>query len=59
MSEIDNVRVVVRCRPLNQMECEQGHQNIVSVDSTSNSVSVTNPNNSQVAPDLVNCNICR
>ncbi|VDK86135.1 unnamed protein product [Litomosoides sigmodontis] len=50
MSEIDNVRVVVRCRPLNHMECEQGYQNIVSVDSTSNSVSVINPNNNQELP---------
>ncbi|KAL4002681.1 Kinesin motor domain family protein [Acanthocheilonema viteae] len=52
MSEIDNVRVMVRCRPLNHMECEQGHKKIVSVDSVNNSVFVTNPNNGQEPPRI-------
>ncbi|VDO57019.1 unnamed protein product [Onchocerca flexuosa] len=47
--EVDNVRVVVRCRPLSHAEHEQGYQTIVSVDSANNSISVTNPNNDQVA----------
>lgn len=47
--EVDNVRVVVRCRPLSYVEREQGYRNIVSVDSASNSISVINPNNGQVA----------
>lgn len=48
MSEKDNVRVVVRCRPLSLTEREQGHRKIVSVDGAGNSVSITNPNNDEV-----------
>ncbi|KAM3723106.1 Kinesin-like protein KIF3A [Dirofilaria immitis] len=52
MPEVDNVRVVVRCRPLSHTEREQGHRKIVSVDSAGNSVSVTNPNNDQEPPRI-------
>ncbi|EJW87977.1 kinesin-II 85 kDa subunit [Wuchereria bancrofti] len=47
VTEVDNVRVVVRCRPLSRIELEQGYQKIVTVESANNSVSVTNPNNDQ------------
>ncbi|VIO92555.1 kinesin-like protein KIF3A, putative [Brugia malayi] len=47
VTEVDNVRVVVRCRPLSRIELEQGYQKIVTVESASNSIVVTNPNNDQ------------
>ncbi|EFO18808.1 kinesin-like protein KIF3A [Loa loa] len=50
--EVDNVRVVVRCRPLSHIERGQGHRKIVSVDSASNSISVTNPSNDQEPPRI-------
>ncbi|KAK6102539.1 Kinesin-like protein KIF3A [Brugia pahangi] len=47
VTEVDNVRVVVRCRPLSRIELEQGYQKIVTVESATNSIVVTNPNNDQ------------
>uniref|UniRef100_A0A0R3RXP2 Kinesin-like protein n=1 Tax=Elaeophora elaphi TaxID=1147741 RepID=A0A0R3RXP2_9BILA len=52
MAEIDNVGVVVRCRPLSHTERGQGHRNIISVDNASNAVSVINPNNDQEPPRI-------
>lgn len=46
--EVDNVRVVVRCRPMNETEEEQGYRNVVTVDSRANSVSIANPDDVQV-----------
>lgn len=40
----ENVRVVVRCRPLSRKESERNCKLIVDVVSESNSISVTNPN---------------
>ncbi|VDN03941.1 unnamed protein product [Thelazia callipaeda] len=45
----DNVRVVVRCRPLSDVERLQNHVNIVSVDCNTNSVSIINPKNVEVS----------
>ncbi|GAB6032934.1 Kinesin-like protein kif3a [Chamberlinius hualienensis] len=39
-SSSENVRVVVRCRPLNQKEIENGFKSIVKVDPLQNNVSV-------------------
>lgn len=48
-TEADNVRVVVRCRPLSEMERSQGNKSVVHVDVDTNSVSVTNPFSPQVS----------
>lgn len=45
--EVENVRVVVRIRPLSLQEQEKRCKSVVNVDSHSNSVYVLNPNNSQ------------
>lgn len=39
----DNVRVVVRCRPLNSKEKEQGFKAIAKIDEVRGQVQVTNP----------------
>uniref|UniRef100_A0A915CGM7 Kinesin-like protein n=1 Tax=Parascaris univalens TaxID=6257 RepID=A0A915CGM7_PARUN len=49
-TEADNVRVVVRCRPLSEMERSQGNKSVVHVDVDTNSVSVTNPFSPQEPP---------
>ena len=43
IGEIENVRVVLRVRPLSQQETETGCRKITSVDSSCNSITVTNP----------------
>ncbi|NP_999777.1 kinesin-II 85 kDa subunit [Strongylocentrotus purpuratus] len=40
----DNVRVVVRCRPLNSKETGQGFKSVVKMDEMRGTVQVTNPN---------------
>ncbi|GLG98494.1 hypothetical protein R5R35_011422 [Gryllus longicercus] len=40
---VENVRVVVRIRPLSEKETESGYRQITNVDSVNNSVSVENP----------------
>ncbi|KHN80046.1 Kinesin-like protein KIF3A [Toxocara canis] len=49
-TEADNVRVVVRCRPLSETERLQGHETVVHIDVDTNSVSVTNPSSPQEPP---------
>lgn len=41
--EVDNVKVVVRLRPLSQQEVSQGHQTIARVDNVTKTISVINP----------------
>ncbi|KAI1717077.1 kinesin motor domain-containing protein [Ditylenchus destructor] len=48
--EVDNVKVVVRCRPLSEQEIRQGHQTAVDVNKSTKSITVssigsTNGNN--------------
>uniref|UniRef100_A0A0N5AMW0 Kinesin-like protein n=1 Tax=Syphacia muris TaxID=451379 RepID=A0A0N5AMW0_9BILA len=45
--EADNVRVVVRCRPLSEQELQQGCSSVVTVDPLTNTVTVANPSASQ------------
>ena len=40
VEEVSNVKVVVRCRPLNKDEREQGHATVVSTNSKDGEVSV-------------------
>ncbi|KAI6240085.1 Kinesin-like protein [Aphelenchoides fujianensis] len=40
MTETDNVKVVVRCRPLSAQEIQQGHRSAVQVDKIAKTVSV-------------------
>ncbi|MFH4975436.1 hypothetical protein AB6A40_002145 [Gnathostoma spinigerum] len=49
-SESDNVRVVVRCRPMSQVEINNGYKSIVNVDPTYQSVSVINPQSPKDPP---------
>lgn len=42
-SDEENVRVIVRIRPLSKVEEEKGCRDIVSVDRTENSITVHNP----------------
>nr|XP_018902036.1 PREDICTED: kinesin-like protein KIF3A [Bemisia tabaci] len=41
--EIENVRVVVRVRPLNNQEKSANHKNVISVNTLSRSIAVTSP----------------
>lgn len=41
--EINNVKVVVRCRPLDAQEIREGHQHAVQVNRALKSVTVSNP----------------
>lgn len=42
--EIENVRVVVRVRPMNRKEIESGYKSVVTVNRINGSISVKNPN---------------
>jgi len=44
LGEVENVRVVVRVRPLNEKECNSAFKSIVNVDTVTNTVIVNNPN---------------
>ncbi|XP_065335163.1 kinesin-like protein KIF3A isoform X2 [Cloeon dipterum] len=44
MGEVENVRVVVRVRPMNEKETTSAFKSIVNADSVSNNITVTNPN---------------
>ncbi|VDN55210.1 unnamed protein product [Dracunculus medinensis] len=48
--EVDNVRVIVRCRPLSEVELENGFKSVVNIDHDSHSVCVSNPNAPQDPP---------
>jgi kinesin family protein 3/17 len=41
--EVENVRVVVRVRPLSEKEIEAGYQQITKVDTVNKTVTVENP----------------
>lgn len=43
-SDAENIRVVVRCRPLSEKEQAAGCHDIVVVDTVQGTVLVTNPN---------------
>lgn len=43
VGEVENVRVVLRVRPLSEQEIETGSRQITSVDSSCNAISVSNP----------------
>uniref|UniRef100_A0A1I7WZ06 Kinesin motor domain-containing protein n=1 Tax=Heterorhabditis bacteriophora TaxID=37862 RepID=A0A1I7WZ06_HETBA len=44
MEVIEKVRVVVRCRPISELEISQGHKVSVQTSSENNSVTLENPN---------------
>ncbi|XP_077518616.1 kinesin-like protein 64D [Amblyomma americanum] len=46
-TDAENIRVVVRCRPLSEKEQAAGCQDIVAVDTVQGTVLVTNPNGAQ------------
>lgn len=43
-SEIENVRVVVRVRPMDKIEVESGSENIIRVDKLNRCITVLKPN---------------
>jgi kinesin family protein 3/17 len=45
----DNVKVVIRCRPLSKNEMEHGNKRIVEMDSTLGSVSLKKPDTDEPA----------
>lgn len=51
--EVDNVKVVVRLRPLSQQEVSQGHQTSVRVDNVAKTVAVLNPGAANVSFSLL------
>lgn len=51
--EIENVRVVLRVRPISESEITSGYREIVHVDRVSNTVSVTNPKSTSEEPPKV------
>jgi len=46
----ESVQVVVRCRPMNTREKNEGCQSIIEIDSDINSVSIKNPLNPKEEP---------
>lgn len=51
--EIENVRVVVRVRPMDKIELNVGSENVVTVDKVNRSVTVHKPNASPGEPPKV------
>uniref|UniRef100_A0A1B0CZ50 Uncharacterized protein n=1 Tax=Phlebotomus papatasi TaxID=29031 RepID=A0A1B0CZ50_PHLPP len=51
--EIENVRVVIRVRPMDKLELDAGANNIVKVDKINRSITVTKPNSSPGEPPKV------
>lgn len=49
----DNVKVCVRCRPLNDKELREGNQKVVSVNKATGEISVRNPNAAQGEPPKI------
>lgn len=41
--ELENVKVVIRVRPLNKREVQEGHHSIVTVDRENNIISLVKP----------------
>ncbi|CAD6198252.1 unnamed protein product [Caenorhabditis auriculariae] len=50
MEEAEKVKVVVRCRPISELELSQGHKSTVGSSMEDKSISVTNPQASQEPP---------
>ncbi|KAK7097398.1 kinesin-like protein KIF3A isoform X2 [Littorina saxatilis] len=50
MKDVDNVRVAVRCRPLNEKEIQQGCKMVVKVDEMRGQVTVKHPDTSNSDP---------
>ncbi|XP_069681016.1 kinesin-like protein KIF3A isoform X2 [Periplaneta americana] len=48
--EVENVRVVVRVRPLNEKEIESGYRQITKVDTVNNTICVENPQAAEGEP---------
>ncbi|XP_078594530.1 kinesin-II 95 kDa subunit-like [Branchiostoma floridae x Branchiostoma japonicum] len=46
----ESVKVVVRCRPLNQKEIKDGHQRCVDMDVPRGVIQITNPNSRNMEP---------
>ncbi|XP_055604750.1 kinesin-II 85 kDa subunit-like [Uranotaenia lowii] len=51
--EIENVRVVVRVRPMDKNEIDSGSQNIIKADKCNRSITVFKPNASPSEPPKV------
>lgn len=51
--EIENVRVVVRVRPMDKSELDVGSENVIKVDKVNRSVTVHKPNSSNTEPPKV------
>lgn len=47
MAETENVRVIVRVRPMDAKEKLEGSHNVISVDSVNNMITVIKPNSVQ------------
>lgn len=50
VEEVENVRVVIRVRPLSEQEIQAGYRKITNVNSITRTVSVTNPHASTLEP---------
>lgn len=48
--EVENVRVVVRVRPLSEKEVEAGYRQITKVDTVNKTISVENPQAAEGEP---------
>lgn len=51
--EIENVRVVVRVRPMDKSELDSGCENVVKVDKLNRCVTVTKPNTPATEPPKI------
>lgn len=51
--EIENVRVVVRVRPMDKSELDSGGENIVRIDKLSRSITVLKPNAAVTEPPKI------
>ncbi|XP_066591336.1 kinesin-like protein KIF3A [Prorops nasuta] len=55
LGEIENVRVVVRVRPLNGKELDNHCKNIIEVDNINSEITIENPNAAQGEPPKIFC----
>ena len=51
--DTDNVRVIVRCRPMNDKEKGSGHKMAVKVDEVRGSITISNPTSKGAEPPKV------
>ena len=52
MEEVENVRVVVRVRPMNEAEVQANYENAVEVDSTKGTLALMPPNKGSEPPKV-------